>query len=192
MKRIVLISFALVALLAPAFAHAATKTYTVLLAGGDEANMIKIWLTSDGRQYVIDSVVQLEVGGDVCVHAGEDPNELLCDAPSIGGFEVNAGEGDDSVRVASQVTIPVTIRGGAGDDVLFGGSGADKLVGGSGEDRLVGRGGDDQLYGGPGNDTLIGGPGDDLLSAGPGMDTLAGGSGTNEVRHHGQKGAKAP
>jgi Ca2+-binding RTX toxin-like protein len=177
-----LISFALLALLAPGLAHAETKTYTVLLAGGEEANTIKIWLSSDGRQYVIDSVVPLEVGGDVCAHAGEDPSELVCDAPSIAGFEVNAGGGGDYVRVAGQVTVPVTMRGGAGDDVLIGGSGADKLIGGAGNDRLVGWRGDDQLYGGPGDDILIGGPGNDLLSGGSGMDTLIGGSGNDELR----------
>jgi hemolysin type calcium-binding protein len=182
MKRLMLISFALMALLAPAMAHAETKTYTVLLAGGEEANTIKVWLGSDGRQYVIASVVPLEVGGDVCTHAGEDPSELVCDAPSIAGFEVNAGDGDDYVHVARQVTVPVTMRGGAGEDVLVGGSGADKLIGGSGNDRLIGGRGDDQLYGGTGDDTLIGGPGDDLLNGSSGMDTLLGGPGNDELR----------
>jgi Ca2+-binding RTX toxin-like protein len=184
MKRLMIITFALVALLAPASTHAEAKTYTVLLAGGDEANTIKVWLSSDGRQYVIDSVVPLEVGGDVCAHAGEDPSELVCDAPSIAGFEVNAGGGDDDVRVAGQVKVPVTMRGGGGDDFLVGGAGADRLIGGSGEDRLIGGRGEDQLYGGAGDDALIGGPGDDLLRGGPGMDRLIGGSGTNSVRQY--------
>jgi Ca2+-binding RTX toxin-like protein len=179
-----LISLAALALFAPATGHAATKAYTVLLAGGDEANMIRIWLSNDGRQYAIDSVVQLEVGGDVCEHPAEDPNELLCDAPSIAGFEVNAGGGDDRVRVAPSVTVPVTMRGGAGNDVLVGGSAADKLIGGSGDDRLFGGRGDDQLYGGPGNDVLVGGPGDDLLNGGPGRDRLIGGPGNDLVRQH--------
>ena len=45
MKKLLLISFALLALLAPGAAHATQKTYTVPLAGGDEANMIRIWLS---------------------------------------------------------------------------------------------------------------------------------------------------
>jgi len=138
MKRLLLISIALLGLLAPALAHAAPKTYTVLLAGGDEANMIRIWLSSDGREYVIDSGVPLEVGGNVCAHPESQPNELVCAAPSIAGFEVNAGGGDDRVSVADQVSIPVTMRGGAGDDTLLGGSGPDKLIGGEEGDRLVG------------------------------------------------------
>ena len=34
--------------------------------------------------------------------------------------------------------MPVTMRGGAGDDSLLGGGGPDKLIGGEGDDRLVG------------------------------------------------------
>lgn len=181
MKKLLLISFALLALLTPGTALAETKTYTVLLAGGEEANTIKIWLSSDGRQYVIDSVVQLEVGGTVCTHPEDNPNELLCDAPAIAGFEVNAGGGADEVSVAKDVTAPVTLRGGAGDDLLVGGGGPDKLIGGNGDDRLVGWREADLLYGGPGSDTLIGGLGPDTLRGGPGMDTLAGGPGTNKV-----------
>lgn len=184
MKRILLISFALMALLAPGFTHAEMKRYTVLLAGGEGSNAIRIWPTADGREYVIDSVVPLEVGGDVCEHAAEDPNEIVCNAPAIAGFEVNADGGDDNVHVASRIVVPVTMRGGAGDDTLTGGAGADKLIGGRGNDRLVGGAGDDVLYGGPGNDVLIGGPGNDMLYGGPGEDTLGGGPGENGVRQY--------
>jgi Ca2+-binding RTX toxin-like protein len=182
MKKLLLISLALLALLTPGTAFADTKTYTVLLAGGGEANMINIWLSPDGRLYVIDSVVQLEVGGTVCSHPEDNPNELLCDAPSIAGFEVNAGGGDDEVSVAKDVTAPVTMRGGADNDLLVGGGGDDKLVGGNGNDRLVGWRGDDLLFGGPGADVLIGGPGADLLHGGLGRDTLGAGPGKNVVR----------
>jgi len=184
MKRIMLISLAMLALLAPAVGHAATKTYTVLLAGGEEANLVRVWLSQDGRQYVIDSVVQLEVGGEVCEHPAEDPYQLVCDAPSIAGFEVNAGSGDDRIHVAASVKAPVTMRGGAGDDTLIGGSAADRLIGGQGNDRLIGGRGDDQLYGGPGDDVLVGGPGNDLLSGGPGVDKLGGGPGNDQLRQY--------
>ncbi len=182
MKKLLLISLVLLALLAPGSAPAAEKTYTVLLAGGDEANSIKIWLSPDGREYTIDSLVPLEVGGSVCMHPEGDPNELVCAAPSIGGFEVNSGAGDDRVSVAKDITVPVTMRGGAGDDVLIGGAGPDKLIGGQGNDHLIGWRGDDVLYGGPGDDVLIGGPGNDMLGGGTGTDTLVGGTGANEVR----------
>jgi Ca2+-binding RTX toxin-like protein len=181
MKKLLLISFALLTLLAPGVARATTTTYTVLLAGGDEANTIRIWLTPDGREYVIDSAVQLEVGGTVCAHPAGNPNELVCGAPAIAGFEVNAGGGNDRVTVAKEVSIPVTMRGGAGDDVLFGGSGPDKLIGGAGDDRLIGGAGDDVLFGGEGNDVLIGGAGHDVLRGGYGEDRLIVGPGADSV-----------
>lgn len=182
MKKLLAISFALLALLAPIVAHAEAKRYTVLLAGGEEANVVKIWLSPDGRVYVIDSVVELDVGGNVCAHPEGNAYELVCDAPLIAGFEVNADGGDDRIVVAKNVSVPVTMRGGAGDDVLRGGLAADKLIGGNGDDRLIGWRGADLLYGGPGKDTLIGGPGNDLMRGGPGQDTLAGGPGRDNVR----------
>lgn len=181
MTKLLPISLAFLALLAPGVAHATQKTYTVLLAGGAEANTIRIWLSPDGRDYVIDSVVQLEVGGTVCEHPEADPNQLICSAPTIAGFEVNAGGGDDRVSVAQQISIPVTMRGGAGDDYLLGGSGPDKLIGGEGNDRLIGGRGDDLLYGGEGKDVLIGGPGNDVLRGGYGEDKLIAGPGNDNV-----------
>lgn len=194
MKKAILISLAALAALAPAAAHAQPKTYNVLLAGGPEANMIKIWLSPDGRQYVIDSVVELEVGGSVCTQPEGEPRRLVCAAPAISGFEVNAGAGDDRVVVARNVSVPATMRGGSGDDMLIGGAGPDKLLGGAGDDRLVGRRGADALFGGPGNDVLLGGPGSDLLRGGPGRDALIGGRGQDDVRQFGnrRRGRPAP
>ncbi|HMB52147.1 MAG TPA: hypothetical protein VKU40_02445, partial [Thermoanaerobaculia bacterium] len=146
-KRLTLISLVVAALLAPGSADAAQKTFTVLLAGGEEPNMIKVWLTPDGRSYVIDSAVPLEVGGTLCAHPPGNANELVCQAPAITGFEVNSGAGDDRVAVAKKVAVPVTMRGGAGDDLLVGGAGPDKLLGGPGADTLIGRKGSDLIYG---------------------------------------------
>ncbi|MGB7589139.1 MAG: hypothetical protein WBM00_10570 [Solirubrobacterales bacterium] len=159
-----------------------SKAFNVILAGGDSPNVIEIWLTPDGRSYVIDSAIQLEVGGAVCTNPEGNPNELICPAPMISGFEVNAGVGADKVSVAKNILLPVTLRGGAGDDVLAGGAGADKLVGGPGDDQLSGGAGIDAIFGGPGKDTLLGGPGDDQLIGGPGRDVIVGGPGHNEVR----------
>lgn len=182
MKKVILILFALLALQAPAIGHAAPKQYTVLLAGGVEESMIYIWLSADGRDYVIDSVAQLEVGGGICAHPLGNPNELVCSAPMIAGFEVNAGDGADRVAVARNVSVPVTMRGGAGDDFLLGGAGPDKLIGGAGSDRLVGWRGADVLYGGPGRDVLIAGPGSDVLRGDESRDTLKDGPGVDDTR----------
>lgn len=181
MKRPILILSVLLAVFAASAARAET-TYTVVLAGGSAQNMIHIWLTPDGRSYVIDSVVPLEVGGSVCENPPGAPNELVCKAPLVAGFEVNAGEGADTVAVGNSITVPVTMRGGSGNDKLIGGGGNDKLIGGVGRDRLLGRGGDDLLIGGPGNDVLVGGSGNDILRGGSGRDTLLPGSGHDSVR----------
>lgn len=179
MKKAILIMLATLAALTAPIAHAET-TYTVVLAGGSAQNMIRIWLTPDGRNYVIDSAVPLEVGGTICENTPGVPTELVCKAPLVAGFEVNGGEGDDTVSVASTIEVPVTMRGGAGRDTLIGGNGPDKLVGGEGNDRLAGRGGSDVLYGGPGNDELFGGSGNDVLRGGS-TDVMNGGSGHNTL-----------
>jgi serralysin len=190
MKKAILIMLAVVSSLAPARGAAAAQpeepphTYTVVLAGGPEANEIHIWLTPDGRTYVIDSIVPLEVGGTVCENPPEVKTELFCQAPQVGDFLVNAEAGNDQIRISPSVSIPITLRGGTGDDILVGGSGPDSLSGGGGHDKLVGRGGNDALFGGPGNDRLFGGPGNDVLRGGPGMDQLAGGAGTNVIREN--------
>jgi hypothetical protein len=181
MKKIILIAVSIAALCAPLFARAETTPVVVLLAGGAEESMIEISLSPDGRSYQITSIAPLEVGAPVCWHPPENQNELDCQAAAISGFEVNAGPGNDSVVVAANVPVPVTLRGGPGDDRLAGGGGADKLVGGPGNDRLYGRGGADALYGGSGEDVLYGGSGNDGLWGGSGTDTLVGGSGVNEL-----------
>lgn len=170
---------AILAALPASVAHAET-TYTVVLAGGSAQNMIRIWLTPDGRSYVIDSAVPLEVGGTVCENTPGMPNELVCKAPLVAGFEVIGGEGDDAFSVSSAIELPVTMRGGPGNDTLVGGSGLDKLIGGEGNDKVAGRGGGDVLYGGPGNDVLLGGAGNDVLRGGS-TDVMNGGSGHNTL-----------
>jgi hypothetical protein len=194
MKRSLLVFLSLLlvqaAFLAPAGAGAETKTYNVLLAGGTENSMIRIWLTPDGRTYVIDSIVALEVGGNICANPEGEPNELICDAPAIASFEVNAAAGDDNVSVAPEVAIPVTMRGGPGADVLRGGSGPDKLIGGAGRDQLYGHRGGDALYGGPGTDLLLGGPGADRLNGGAGRDVIKGGPGRNSITDSNGKGRR--
>jgi hypothetical protein len=182
MKRAILTMLAILAAQTATVARAEATSYTVVLAGGAELSMIHIWITPDGHSYVIDSAAPLEVGGTVCEHSVGNPTELVCQAPLVAGFEVNAGSGDDSVIVSNAVTIPVTMRGGAGGDTLVGGGGPDKLIGGEGNDRLVGRGGNDLIFGGPGNDLIFGGPGEDMLRGGPGTDVLSGGSGANDIR----------
>jgi Ca2+-binding RTX toxin-like protein len=179
MKKAILTVLTALAALSATAAHAENGPVTLLLAGGPEDNSIRISLSLDGRDYVIQSRVVLEAGGDLCSHPEGRPTELLCEAPAIAGFEVNVGGGNDKVALTSDIPIPATLRGGPGDDKLIGGGVSDKLVGGGGNDFLSGRRGDDWLLGGPGNDHLLGGPGNDQLWGGPGVDFLNGGPGHN-------------
>src|SRR4051794_19252833 len=165
MKRAILILLTMLAAQTATVARAET-TYTVVLAGGAAQNMIHIWPSPDGSSYVIDSAVPLEVGGTVCEHPSGIATELVCKAPLVAGFEVNGGQGDDSVSISSAIELPVTMRGGPGNDTLIGGGGPDKLIGGEGNDKIAGRGGGDVLYGGPRNDELLRGPGHDGLRGG--------------------------
>jgi Ca2+-binding RTX toxin-like protein len=181
MKKAILIALTLVAALAAPLAHAEEPSVNLLITGGAEQNVLDVQLSPDGREYVIDSMAPLEVGGAICTHPEAVENRLLCPATMIAGFEVNAGGGDDSAVISPKILVPVTLRGGPGDDRLYGGGAFDKLVGGPGEDILVGRAGNDALYGGPGNDRLYGGSGDDLLHGGPGEDEIVGGPGNNVI-----------
>lgn len=182
-KTILIVLTLLVALSAAAgLARAEPGAVTLLISGGPGNSGLNISLTPDGREYLILSTDPLEVGGNICEHpSGDVPNELLCKATAIAGFEVNAGAGSDTVYFSSDLPVPVTARGGDGADRLVGGNASDKLIGGPDHDFIDGRRGDDWLLGGPGPDKLIGGPGNDQLRGGPDKDVLVGGPGKNEL-----------
>jgi Ca2+-binding RTX toxin-like protein len=181
MKRVFLILTLVLVATNAAAAQASERSLTVMLAGGNDADTIRIALSSDGRSYLIESQAPLEVGGTLCTHPEADPMALACEAMAIAGFEINGNGGDDTISVGREVLAPVTLRGGPGDDKLTGGGGNDKLIGGIGNDELSGRGGDDWLYGGGGDDRLQGGPGNDVLRGGEGSNVLLGGSGVNSI-----------
>jgi len=179
MKR--LLTFLILILVAcPAAAMAAPeKSVTLLLTAGPGEDVFDVKLSADGRNYLIDSLSPLEAGGGICTHEEGSVHELTCEAKAIGGFEVNAGAGDDSVIISPKILVPATLRGGPGKDHMRGGGAADKLVGGPGDDQLYGHGGNDWLFGGSGGDLLYGGAGDDRLEGGPGSDYLHGGAGND-------------
>jgi Ca2+-binding RTX toxin-like protein len=180
MKKAILIALVVLAAVPATLVRAEGAPVTLLISGDNGNSGLSVSLTPDGREYMIVSNAPLEVGGNICTHPREIPNELLCKAPAIAGFEVNAGGGSDHVYFTSDIPVPVTIRGGAGGDRLTGGGAADKIVGGPDDDFLIGRRGDDWMFGGAGNDRIVGGPGNDQLRGGPGKDKLVGGPGQND------------
>ena len=59
----------------------------------------------------------------------------------IGRIAAFGQAGNDTITVASGVTVAGWLYGGPGDDALSGGEGADVLLGGDGNDTLSGQGG---------------------------------------------------
>src|SRR5262249_35439254 len=75
-------------------------------------------------------------------------------------------DGDDAIRGAVNLRVPVELVGGGGNDRLKGGGRNNVLVGGDGDDVLRGGNRNDLLLGGRGANRLTGGKGQDLLIAG--------------------------
>lgn len=180
MKKALLIAITVLTASFAASAPAAESQLNVLLTGGSEQEVIRVKLSPDGTSYLISSPKPLEAPSGICTR-DEAETMLTCAAPAIASFEVNAGGGDDYIVFSPKIPVPVTLRGGPGNDHLYGGAAADKLVGGAGDDSLHGRGSGDWIYGGPGGDTIYGGPGDDRLLGGPGVNEIYGGSGNNQT-----------
>src|SRR5215210_595081 len=76
--------------------------------------------------------------------------QVYCPLPK--SITVEAGDGNDTV--VAYTWLPVTLRGGPGDDALYGGGGKDNIEGQDGNDTLGGGFGGDSLKGGPGSDTV--------------------------------------
>lgn len=72
-----------------------------------------------------------------------------------------SAETDGAFKIGGQASGPVTLIGGAGDDMLSGSGATDTLIGGAGTDQLDGGEGADKLVGGLGADLMTGGEGDD-------------------------------
>lgn len=183
MRRLLLTAIAILltaACTAPS-APAAERSVTLLLNASSGDDVFDVKLSLDGRSYLVDSLYPLEAGGGICVSEPDSVHDLTCEAAAIGGFEVNAGPGQDSVIISPKILVPVTLRGGPGNDRLRGGAGPDKIIGGPGDDFLYGHGANDWIFGGSGEDWLYGMTGGDHLVGGPGGDYLNGGPGTDEV-----------
>jgi RHS repeat-associated protein len=107
------------------------------------------------------------------------PDQAL-DVQALGGHDqvllfgltrsatVDGGSGNDLINASgvTRATSGLTLRGGAGTDILIGGAGNDHLFGGAGSDLLFGGDGNDRLVGGAGIDLLVGGRGSDELIQG--------------------------
>ncbi|MCS7033098.1 MAG: hypothetical protein NZ561_03780, partial [Phycisphaerae bacterium] len=58
-------------------------------------------------------------------------------------FVLVGSNGNDRLSIGTDITLPATLQGGAGNDALSGGGGNDVLIGEAGADELAGNGGSD-------------------------------------------------
>jgi Ca2+-binding RTX toxin-like protein len=152
------------------------------ITGSDEADNIEVY-KKDGMLYVREVVKDLIIFS--MPHS--DPIVMTDNAlaftnplnPQLQGIVVNANGGDDWIKIDESLNVPVTMRGGLGNDTLMGGSGADNLHGEWGNDKLLGLSGNDSLHGEQGDDLIIGGDGNDHLYGGDGGDNMVGGNGND-------------
>jgi Ca2+-binding RTX toxin-like protein len=128
-----------------------------------------------------DIVSVSQSGGNISVTINGNTITPPFIAGDVNEIKVELGSGHDIVVIGSNITVPVTIDGGDGNDFLVGGGGRSVLSGGNGNDILWGAAGDDVLLGGAGNDDLFGGGGNDALVGGFGNDIITGGSGRDLV-----------
>ncbi|MDQ3630252.1 MAG: hypothetical protein M3417_03030, partial [Actinomycetota bacterium] len=132
---------------------------------------------------VTDRAARLEHGKSC---AGLPDGSVRCRIPDTDELEVgvDAGAGDDAVRVTGARALGVYV---------IGGDGSDRLTGGSGDDRLEGGPGADVVRGGAGRDVLVGddasfpnspqvAPSRDELDGGAGADTVSFGQRRTGVR----------
>lgn len=114
--------------------------------------------------------VVIERKGTLRAYLNDAGVVMMFPVSRVDGMIVQMLGGDDVFTAIPDLPVPVTVFGGAGDDVLMGGIANDRLEGGDGNDSLVGWLGDDRLYGGAGDDLLYGGAGRDSLYGGEGLD----------------------
>jgi hypothetical protein len=143
--------------------------------GSPDPDEISVALDGTGTQYVITSTRPINPPPPPCVQI--TTFQISCPTSDFVAFSVALGDGNDQFAVGPSVTVPVSMSGGDGSDLLRGGSGPDTLTGGDGPDRLLGNNGDDKLKGGRARDVLKGGKGRDVLDGGKGGDRLFGGPG---------------
>ena len=90
----------------------------------------------------------------IFVHA--DHHVVLAVAENhVTSIVVNLGGGDDALATQG-IQVPMTVRGGHGNDVLVGGAGHDMIFGDDGDDQITSNDGVvDVVDGGAGNDSAL-------------------------------------
>jgi Ca2+-binding RTX toxin-like protein len=153
--------------------------------GGSDSLVVDDLSGTDVSNVRVDTGGNDGVADDVVVNA-TNADDAVTVASAGSDAQVAGVPALVSVSGADAVNDRLTVRGVAGSDVidasgvavgsipltLDGGDGDDVLIGGAGDDVLLGGAGDDVLIGGPGIDTLDGGPGDNIVIQSLGADRV--------------------
>jgi putative metal-binding protein/hemolysin type calcium-binding protein len=79
------------------------------------------------------------------------PNVATCPRAAMVAVDLKGG---NDILTTGDVTVPVSVAGGDGDDTLMGGGAGDVLAGGDGKDTLDGGAGVDEYFGEGGDDLI--------------------------------------
>jgi Ca2+-binding RTX toxin-like protein len=144
-------------------------------AGADETQI-------NARNTTDDMTVQNLAGGRVKFDRVA-PGAFSVDMGTVERLTINSLAGDDKLVTNADVTLPITVDAGSGNDDITTGAGADLVQGGEGVDTLNGADGGDRILGNPGNDVMNGGAGDDTLvwNNGDGTDDMNGDDGLDRI-----------
>jgi RTX calcium-binding nonapeptide repeat (4 copies) len=166
-----------VAMASPARAEqvAVADTALVISAAPGESNVLDVEPLGLAYQ-VTDDGADLTAGPGCTAIAVR----LVVCGGTVLSIDADLGDGDDLAGLWN-VTVPVRITGGPGDDLIEGGSAPDDLSGGDGIDSLVGGAGPDREGGGQGDDLVAGDAGADTLDGGDGADIVTGDAGSGDV-----------
>ncbi|MCX7422329.1 MAG: calcium-binding protein [Planctomycetia bacterium] len=94
---------------------------------------------------------------------------------------VRGNDGNDTIEAGYELTAPLVIEGGKGNDTIRGGLGNDAIYGGEGNDEIRTNDGTNTVDGGDGSDLLLGGVNNDTLIGGNGADAIYGDSGADFI-----------
>lgn len=154
---------------------------SLILETGDKADQIQISQTRPGQ-------LDIRVNGQLYRFDSDDKDGTPLT------FHLKTHGGNDNIRIDPNVTQPITVDAGDGDDRVRAGGGYTRLFGGKGNDVLhlgsglgyaEGNDGDDLIFGGSGDNVIYGNNGNDRLyaSAGPKSKTsyLDGGNGNDRL-----------
>jgi len=150
---------------------------TLSISGAPFSEQIALRLSAVDRNQL-----QVDIGDDGSA-------DFTFDVGTFRAIDVDAGNGDDTVRIDQvngvfTTTKATRIDGGNGNDTLIGGSGAEVFIGGNGSDFVDGNGGADTGFLGRGDDVFVWDPGDgsDVVEGDNGSDTMVfNGAAGNEI-----------